>query len=58
MTGGRYRPLTTPEMERIHMLVLQLLADLGLSQITPSLAARALAVSPRIGQRYNRPLST
>jgi len=42
MTGGHYRPLTTPEMERIHELVLQLLADLGLSQVTPSLQTRAV----------------
>ncbi|HAR53874.1 trimethylamine methyltransferase family protein [Roseovarius nubinhibens] len=43
MVGGRYRPLTGPEVERIHTLVLDLLADLGLSQITPSLEARAVA---------------
>ena len=43
MTGGCYRPLSQAEMERIHELVLQLLADLGLSQITPSLEARAVA---------------
>ncbi|SDE54185.1 trimethylamine methyltransferase family protein [Ruegeria marina] len=43
MFGGRYRPLSQSEMERIHALVLQLLADLGLSQVTPSLEARAVA---------------
>ncbi|WP_138933439.1 trimethylamine methyltransferase family protein [Roseovarius arcticus] len=43
MIGGRYRPLTGPEMERVHQLVLSLLADLGLSQVTPSLQARAVA---------------
>ena len=43
MTGGCYRPLEPAETERIHALVLRLLADLGLSQITPSLQARAVA---------------
>ena len=43
MLGGLYQPLTRPETERIHALVLQLLEDLGLSQITPSLEARAVA---------------
>lgn len=43
MIGGHYRPLDIGEMERIHHLVLSLLADLGLSQITPSLQARAVA---------------
>jgi len=43
MTGGHYCPLTDIEMQRIHELVLQLLEDLGLSQITPSLEARAVA---------------
>lgn len=42
MTGGLYQPLSLAEMERIHALVLQLLADLGLSQVTPSLEARAV----------------
>ncbi|TDE37902.1 methyltransferase [Antarcticimicrobium sediminis] len=42
MLGGGYKPLTQPEVERIHALVLQLLEDLGLSQITPSLEARAI----------------
>lgn len=43
MTGGRYKPLTGAEMERIHELVLRLLAELGLSQVTASLEARAVA---------------
>ncbi len=43
MVGGRYCPFTFPEMERVHQLVLRLLAELGLSQITPSLEARAIA---------------
>ena len=43
MIGGGYQPLSQPEMERIHELVLRLLADLGLSQVTPSLEARAVA---------------
>ncbi len=42
MLGGHYKPLTQPETERIHALVLRLLEDLGLSQITPSLEARAV----------------
>lgn len=42
MTGGHYRPLTDSEMQRIHELVLKLLEDLGLSQLTPSLEARAV----------------
>ncbi|MCP4389922.1 MAG: methyltransferase, partial [Gammaproteobacteria bacterium] len=43
MTGGRYLPLDPSELERIHQLALRLLADLGLSQITPSLESRAVA---------------
>ncbi|KIC09640.1 methyltransferase [Leisingera sp. ANG-M1] len=43
MTGGHYQPLSLAEMERIHHLVLQLLSDLGLSQVTPSLETRAVA---------------
>ncbi|MDU8927199.1 trimethylamine methyltransferase family protein [Alisedimentitalea sp. MJ-SS2] len=43
MVGGHYRPMSDAEMIRIHELVLQLLADLGLSQVTPSLEARAVA---------------
>ena len=43
MPAGQYTPLTQPEMERIHALVLQLLEDLGLSQVTPSLETRAVA---------------
>ncbi|GAW35572.1 trimethylamine methyltransferase [Roseovarius sp. A-2] len=42
MVGGQYHPLSQSEMVRIHELVLRLLADLGLSQITPSLEARAV----------------
>ncbi|GAB4384532.1 trimethylamine methyltransferase family protein [Albidovulum sp.] len=48
MEGGRYQPLTRPEMERIHGLVLRLLEDLGLSQITPSLERRAVAAGCRV----------
>lgn len=43
MAGGLYRPLSASEMERIHQLVLKLLSDLGLSDLTPSLQARAVA---------------
>lgn len=43
MLGGCYKPLSDAEMARIHALVLQLLEDLGLSQVTPSLEARAVA---------------
>lgn len=50
MTGGRYQPLTQFEMERVHALVLQLLADLGLSQLTPSLEARAVAAGCQKGE--------
>jgi len=42
MPGGQFMPLTQMEMENIHNLVLRLLEDLGLSQITPSLEARAV----------------
>ncbi|KAA3633695.1 MAG: methyltransferase [Proteobacteria bacterium] len=49
MTGGQYRPLTQAEVERVHQLVLQLLEELGLSQITPSLEARALEAGCRVG---------
>lgn len=42
MVGGDYKPLSQAEIERIHALVLQLLEDLGLSQVTPSLEARAV----------------
>lgn len=43
MVGGRYKPLTDAEILRIHALALQLLSELGLSQVTPSLEARAVA---------------
>ncbi len=43
MVGGQYLPLSQYDQARIHELVLQLLADLGLSQITSSLQARAIA---------------
>lgn len=43
MVGGRYHPLTDAEVLRIHALALQLLEDLGLSQLTPSLERRAVA---------------
>lgn len=43
MTGGAFRPLSDREMEQIHALVLRLLEELGLSQITQSLEARAVA---------------
>ena len=42
MTGGAYQPLSRSEVEQIHQLVLKLLAELGLSQVTPSLEKRAV----------------
>ncbi|MCP4876617.1 MAG: methyltransferase [Gammaproteobacteria bacterium] len=42
MLGGQYQPLSQSEMERIHALVLRLLEDLGLSQVTPGLEQRAV----------------
>lgn len=42
MIGGQYTPLLQTEVLRIHELVLKLLEDLGLSQITPTLEARAV----------------
>ena len=42
MVGGRYKPLTDSEILQIHELVLQLLEDLGLSQVTSSLEERAV----------------
>lgn len=42
LIGGRYKPLTQIEVQKTHELVLQLLSDLGLSQVTPSLEARAI----------------
>ncbi len=50
MIGGAYKPLSRAEMTRIHSLVLELLADLGLSQITPSLQARALAAGCELSE--------
>jgi trimethylamine---corrinoid protein Co-methyltransferase len=47
MIGGQYKPLTDSEVVRIHHLALQLLEDLGLSQITPSLEKRAVAAGCR-----------
>ena len=49
MIGGQYLPLTRSDQSRIHDLVLQLLEQLGLSQITPSLQARALAAGCEMG---------
>jgi trimethylamine--corrinoid protein Co-methyltransferase len=43
MVGGQFKPLADNEVLRIHHLALQLLQDLGLSQITPSLEKRAVA---------------
>ena len=48
LVGGRYKPLTDAEVLRIHELTLQLLEDLGLSQLTPSLEARAVAAGCRV----------
>ncbi|MCV2866648.1 trimethylamine methyltransferase family protein [Albidovulum sediminicola] len=50
MVGGRYMPLTQAEMERIHDLVLRLLEDLGLSQVTPSLERRAVEAGCRVDE--------
>jgi len=50
MVGGRYRPLTDAEVLRVHALALQLLSDLGLSQVTPSLEARAVAAGCRVDE--------
>ena len=43
MVGGRYKPLADSEILQIHELVLRLLEELGLSQVTPSLETRAVA---------------
>ena len=43
MQGGCYKPLSDRDLQQIHSLVLQLLAELGLSQAPPSLAERAVA---------------
>ena len=51
MTGGCYKPLTGAEMARIHELVLRLLAELGLSQATSSLEARAIAAGCEVDSR-------
>ncbi|MCP4334433.1 MAG: methyltransferase [Gammaproteobacteria bacterium] len=43
LKGGLYKPLAQRDMERIHETALNLLQDLGLSQIPPSLEKRAVA---------------
>lgn len=48
LPGGRYMPLADAEVLRIHGLALRLLEDLGLSQLTPSLEARAVAAGCRL----------
>jgi trimethylamine--corrinoid protein Co-methyltransferase len=48
MVGGRYKPLTDAEVLRIHALALQLLSELGLSQVTPSLEARAVKAGCKV----------
>lgn len=48
MIGGRYKPLTDIEILQVHELVLQLLEDLGLSQLTPSLEERAVAAGCKV----------
>jgi trimethylamine---corrinoid protein Co-methyltransferase len=48
MVGGHYKPLTDSEVLRIHHLALQLLDELGLSQITPSLERRAVDAGCRM----------
>ena len=50
MLGGQYRPLTDTEMQRIHALILQLLENLGLSQVTPSLEVRAVDAGCRVDE--------
>lgn len=50
MIGGRYLPFSRSEVERVHELVLRLLSDLGLSQVTPSLEVRAIEAGCVVGE--------
>ncbi len=50
LKGGLYKPLAQRDMERIHETALNLLQDLGLSQIPPSLEQRAVAAGCRVDE--------
>ena len=46
--GGRYRPLSEPEIKAIYETALRLLADLGMGQAPPSLVETATAKGARV----------
>ncbi len=50
LKGGLYKPLAQRDMERIHETALNLLQDLGLSQIPPSLEQRAVEAGCRVDE--------
>ena len=48
MQGGRYAPLSTPDMDRIHEAALELLEDIGLSEAIPSCIERVCKAGGRL----------
>jgi trimethylamine--corrinoid protein Co-methyltransferase len=40
LVGGRYQPLTGPEMERIHRTVLDVMEQIGFADAIPSMVER------------------
>ena len=47
LIGGRYQPLTRPEMERIHRTVLDVLEQTGIADPTPSMIELVTAAGDR-----------
>ncbi len=58
--GGRYHPLTGPDLERIHRAALDVLARIGMAGAPPRLRELALAKGARLNERdrlcFPRPL--
>lgn len=51
MVGGRYQPLTQPEVERIHHTVLDLMEQVGFADAIPSMVALVTAKGGRVNER-------
>jgi trimethylamine--corrinoid protein Co-methyltransferase len=48
--GGRYRPLSDPEIARIHATALRILDEIGMAEVPPVVAERALARGARLNR--------
>ncbi len=60
LVGGRYQPLTHPELERLHHTVLDVMEKIGFADATPSIIAQVTAaggwLSPDGRLHYSRAL--